>query len=770
MDKNFISIDDLVRQRLGGGEERERSGSWANMRELLDKEMPQEKPVGMYWRRMLSATAILLLIAGITVGGYELNAYRNNAASDNGVVAAVTPAPTGNEAVNNTNKTTNNIVSTTNENKPANNSDVNNTHANTVAHNTATTHVAKKHITTAGHKNETGKGTLLAAATEAHSETETTKTVTSSTANSVSDKEVNSVNSKEAVAATNTAIAAKSNNKELAANNSNATATDNSKEVVARNDKVAATSNSSTAVHKKAAKHSAAVTTSIAKSDATVTTTAVTANTVTIADNDNKIAANNYTNAKDNKTAAPEKEGMDAMALSSNVPAHKVIAAANTKSVKTKKGATAKHNTIVMDKLPLSSAVPATVNNIAAAPATSKAIDADKVADKVAAPKAIAANNVIVPAATVSGVVTPGVVAASNTVAPEKSAKKTTHTIPAANMVAASVSNNTANPVTTPLRKSSRQVQKLTIAQHFVRTTSTGGYLKMDTISQETITEEYSVAENTYQPTVFGPPPYDKPVPVNSHAVVTIDSRENNLKNRKSTTSTIENLSAAFNDMKNQVSGVRFAAGLTAGVNGTFFGPNSFKGFQFGVTGTFTFNETFSLMSELKYFHRINNDYTLNDNFYSYTPNPSGGYTRELVNYPYSFSTLHSFELPISARYSVGKMSFFAGPNFVYTFAINTGAANLPDPTTATQVSTLGNDNAPKLKASDFDARFGVGYLLGLSCKVAPNVTLDLRNVQTVWDNAPTTGSKFVSSQLYKSPSIQFSIGYTLGKNARGGK
>ena len=47
MDKNFVEIDNLVKQRLGGGEEHERPGSWQNMRELLDKEMPQAQPVSL---------------------------------------------------------------------------------------------------------------------------------------------------------------------------------------------------------------------------------------------------------------------------------------------------------------------------------------------------------------------------------------------------------------------------------------------------------------------------------------------------------------------------------------------------------------------------------------------------------------------------------------------------------------------------------------------------------------------------------------------------
>ena len=58
MDKKMISVDDLVRQRLSGGEERERAGAWLQMRELLDKEMPQSPGGMLYWRRALSAAAL----------------------------------------------------------------------------------------------------------------------------------------------------------------------------------------------------------------------------------------------------------------------------------------------------------------------------------------------------------------------------------------------------------------------------------------------------------------------------------------------------------------------------------------------------------------------------------------------------------------------------------------------------------------------------------------------------------------------------------------
>ena len=76
MDKNMINIDDLFKQRMTGAEEKERPGSWLQMRELLDKEMPVTAPgAATNWRRMFGYAAGLVLLASATIGGYQ--AYTN---------------------------------------------------------------------------------------------------------------------------------------------------------------------------------------------------------------------------------------------------------------------------------------------------------------------------------------------------------------------------------------------------------------------------------------------------------------------------------------------------------------------------------------------------------------------------------------------------------------------------------------------------------------------------------------------------------------------
>jgi len=107
MDKNMIHIDELVKQRLGGGEEREIPGSWARMRELLDKEMPEKKRVAGYynWRRMFGTVTGLLLLSVLTVGSYNLvNSYRLNTANSEKVISAANTMTSMSGNVNDLNK------------------------------------------------------------------------------------------------------------------------------------------------------------------------------------------------------------------------------------------------------------------------------------------------------------------------------------------------------------------------------------------------------------------------------------------------------------------------------------------------------------------------------------------------------------------------------------------------------------------------------------------------------------------------------------------
>jgi hypothetical protein len=329
-----------------------------------------------------------------------------------------------------------------------------------------------------------------------------------------------------------------------------------------------------------------------------------------------------------------------------------------------------------------------------------------------------------------------------------------------------------------------RVIERLTILQQYIRTSPNEGYMNMDTISRETLTQEFGIAEEPSPAAGSNARKSGSVLSANSNnaqsaisklapaasAMTTTKTVSGSIKEMPSETSvsnsqSLENLSAAFNDIKTKVGAIQFAPGLIAGINGTFFGPANFKGFHFGITGNIIFDPNWNVMVELKYFNRINSDYSLNDDYYNYTPNNNGGYTKELQTNSYSFATLHSLELPVAIRFTAGNFNFYGGGSVSYMFGVNTGAAATPSTTDPVVVSAIGSDNQPKLKASDFDARFGVGYLFGASFQAGPNVSFDFRSVQNVWDNASSTGGKTISNELYRSPSFQISFGYRLGGN-----
>ena len=73
MDKNLISVDNLFKQRLGGNEEKEREGAWLQMKDLLDKELPQNKPFGFIRNRAFVYFGVFLLVSTIGITSFEIS-------------------------------------------------------------------------------------------------------------------------------------------------------------------------------------------------------------------------------------------------------------------------------------------------------------------------------------------------------------------------------------------------------------------------------------------------------------------------------------------------------------------------------------------------------------------------------------------------------------------------------------------------------------------------------------------------------------------------
>jgi hypothetical protein len=170
---------------------------------------------------------------------------------------------------------------------------------------------------------------------------------------------------------------------------------------------------------------------------------------------------------------------------------------------------------------------------------------------------------------------------------------------------------------------------------------------------------------------------------------------------------------------------VQFTTGVSAGINATFFGQYALKGFQMGISGNIALADNWNLMTELKYFNRLNNN-TLNDDYVAYVNQPGSGNTvKYAFQHYFQFSNVQSFEMPVSLRYSLKQFIIFGGANLVYNMAINANEVSPPYPTVS-QVSEPGTSTQPKLAVNDFSSKLGLGYLCGIGYQCTPNLQIDL--------------------------------------------
>lgn len=95
MDKNMINIDDLFRQRLADAEVPQQPGSWSRMKGLLDEHMPQDAtvPANKNWRRSFGLLAGVILLAALSVGGYQMSHSFFSDGGGSGSIASNDTAP-----------------------------------------------------------------------------------------------------------------------------------------------------------------------------------------------------------------------------------------------------------------------------------------------------------------------------------------------------------------------------------------------------------------------------------------------------------------------------------------------------------------------------------------------------------------------------------------------------------------------------------------------------------------------------------------------------
>lgn len=242
------------------------------------------------------------------------------------------------------------------------------------------------------------------------------------------------------------------------------------------------------------------------------------------------------------------------------------------------------------------------------------------------------------------------------------------------------------------------------------------------------------------------------------------------------------NIDEAIQSAKADLGRAQLYYGIAGGFNYSFNQNQSFQGVHFGPTFELAFNKHWSLFGSVRYFNRSGNKKSVDDNYIkqnAYLDSVVGAnyYFQVLtdsINRHFNFSTLHSFEVPISVRYTFNNnLYIFGGMNLAYYLPVNVEEVNKVNYNTPQTVITNSTQKpilvqgSPKLTSADFGARFGIGCLAGVGYKITPSWQADARMVYNFWDNAKGTGAKAISKDFYKLPSLQLTIGYQLFRDNR---
>lgn len=259
-------------------------------------------------------------------------------------------------------------------------------------------------------------------------------------------------------------------------------------------------------------------------------------------------------------------------------------------------------------------------------------------------------------------------------------------------------------------------------------------------------------------------------------------------RNSSSQTTYFEDLRRFTSDTYQKlVNAVKFGAhpdtytGLSMGMNASLSSAqNNFGGFHLGVTNLKPISDYASILSEFKFFYRNNGGYTIND-IYTRTLNMSTdnislahqtiyNYQKDSTVRTYNFKNFYSLELPLMMQFNYRSVALYGGVNMAYNFKLNVNektknyVIDYHDTVPNSYVYTFPADKGSQLQRSDFSSRFGLGYTIGASYQFNPQLYIDVRMTQNVWDNMKTNAAREISNGFFKVPNIQFSLGYRFRK------
>lgn len=220
--------------------------------------------------------------------------------------------------------------------------------------------------------------------------------------------------------------------------------------------------------------------------------------------------------------------------------------------------------------------------------------------------------------------------------------------------------------------------------------------------------------------------------------------------------------------------------GMIVGVNASVFSKHNFGGFQGGLTALTPLNRYLSISTEARLLHKNNSGYTVND--YNYTiknmsVDSNSLSSSKIYNYQvdsnalgYNFKNFYTIQMPILLNAHVRDFTFYGGLNMVYGFRMDVRTSNkdyvvnVADTIATNSVYNQRANIGKRYTRDDFNSRFGLGYTVGGSYSFNPNLYLDLRFSNVLWDNSKSATKQQISNDMFQIPAIQFSLGYRFRK------
>jgi hypothetical protein len=222
--------------------------------------------------------------------------------------------------------------------------------------------------------------------------------------------------------------------------------------------------------------------------------------------------------------------------------------------------------------------------------------------------------------------------------------------------------------------------------------------------------------------------------------------------------------------------------GIFTGLNmAAWDSQHNFGGFQAGTNVLLQLGKRIGLVQNLGFYMRNNGGYSIKDNQINISnkqvsatlPNGNIAYAYDMdsIAISHNFKNVYAFEFPLVIQYQLKSVGFYGGVNLAYglkmkpqTF-VKSFQSSVFDTLSSSFQYTYPNGSIPYYKTTDFNSRFGIGYVGGVNYQFNPQIYVDLRFAKSTWDNATTVSAQQMSANMFRLPTFSLSIGYRFNNN-----